>query len=213
MTRDFQQAQQAVANLNKIVTKRIHDSIADIENELAKTRSFAKDSIKTTSVLIETSVSTSLKEIDSVKESAIDHGKDPKECIGTAEDDLKNIPVDTVNTIVNCINEELIKSEANVDKTSDQITGQLKVIFDLENKLADCDLGITGTACYLEVFTTATQQTATLPGKIVTLELGCTKQLDASNENIATCSFSKVYEVQNNVTMQAQQIVECISKL
>lgn len=74
-------------------------------------------------------------------------------------------------------------------------------------------MGPTGIDCFLDVFNSATQQTAILPGKIVTLELGCTKQLDASNENIATCSFSKAYDVQYNVTQTKEKIVDCCKKL
>lgn len=199
--------------MSTIVTDRIEKSITEITDTIQELQTFCKTSVSTATVLLESSVSTSLNQIKDIKESAVTHGKEPSECLADHEETIKETPVNTINEMVDCVNEKLSNASSVVEKATEQITGQTKVIYNLENKLSSCDTGIIGTDCYMSVLTEATKQEASLPGKIISLELAATSNLDTLKQEAAQCTIVKAYEVQNNITQLTEQIAECIEQL
>lgn len=174
---------------------------------------FATQTVSTATVLLENSVTNSLKQIADVKEDAVTHGLNPVECLGNKEEEIRNYPVAIISEMVNCENDQIAEGKNAVKNATQDINAVQNIVYKLANKLSGCGIGITAMECFMNVITGATKQISSLPGKIISLGLKASSSIDKVKVDLINCSIVRANEGETEVSKITENITDCIKNL
>lgn len=206
-------AKTAVAQLTGTIDKEISRATTSVKNNLATLKSFGKSSETTALSLLQTTVTTNLKEIKDAAANAELHGFDPSGCVNNKDEEIKNSVSLINNQMVALVNGNLTNADKIRTTAENNIKTLSQSVAKLQTKLTGCAVGIPGLICYTEVIAEASKLMGDLPKKIVSLENKALTDLESVKALIIESTYVVVNEAQIDISNQTQDVTQCINEL